>query len=71
MVRGLLVTLADRGRVQPASKAIWYDPDRELPTDEALDPHRPSVREVMGCAKDLGQFLGLLIKQRSLRGGGR
>jgi hypothetical protein len=26
---------------------------------------------VVGCVKDLGQFLGLLIGRRSLRGGGR
>jgi hypothetical protein len=25
----------------------------------------------VGCVKDLGQFLGLLIKQRLLPGGGR
>jgi hypothetical protein len=32
---------------------------------------RRSWMRMVGCVKDLGQFLGLLIKQRLLPGGGR
>jgi hypothetical protein len=39
--------LAARGRVCVVPEAVWYDPDRELPTHEVLDQHRPAVRDVL------------------------
>jgi Immunity protein Imm1 len=48
-----LVLLAARGRVDAVPKAVWYDPDRELPTHAALDPHRPVVRDVMAMVVSL------------------
>jgi Immunity protein Imm1 len=42
-----LAPVAARARVDPVSKAVWYDPDRQLRTDEALDPQRPAVRDVL------------------------
>ena len=43
---------------------------RDTPPPPPPGRHRPKRRD-LGCVNDLGQFLGLLIRQRWLLDGGR